>query len=645
MANQIIQKVFKTGIVLAVNGGYRNDLQGALKLQGINILAGSSQGQVALNTITSSKDKCDLVVAELRLSDANAIQVLASLRKVRKLFKSHFFLLVEPEDQSHIKSALVYGLSGFAVKPVNKDMLVAKIFNIVSVLAHLKNNHQALRVYTAAQFYELEEDYDAALAEYEKLRNDDEQNPMLVYDIGRMYMLTDKVSEGQALLQHALSLNPQLKKNVENFLRQYQGLKKSFKMGLNYPESLKLFGRSAGELGEHYFGKGMIKSGVVAVNNTHDGSTIQHALAGLDIRQVDVVNSGKGLLQSLLKNKPHILFLDIVLNDANGLQLIKIIREESKFKNILIVLILEEKYLLNIENAYEFGLDGVMLKQTYSGMIIREAIHKMMLARSFCSESGDVAWKAKLAFSFYDLQNYPKAKQWSSLGLEVKKEDPACTLLLAMSLHWTEGLKSAEDEYEVAAKSSDEMAKCSLRMRNAIEQQVKIQQAKAELEKRAQEEDEELETPQLDGPDIELSQDESDDDIALEGVELSEAEPEEPEESSLAELELSQEDEASDVPLSPDSLSDEEEEQEIDTLELEEDPSVDESIKLEEGLAFDLNTEEAHSINIEQGQFELDDNYKNETVNLNLSELPSSAPKQGNYRHEEADLSGLNLPI
>ena len=649
MANQIIQRVFKTGIVLAVNGNYRNDLQSGLKLQGINLLAGSSQGQVALNTITSSKTKCDLVIAELRLSDANAIQVFASLRKVRKLSKCHFFLLVEPEDQGHIKSALAYGLSGFAIKPVNKDMLVAKVFNLVSTLAHLKGDHQALRTYTGAQFYELEEDYESALVEYEVLRNKDPQNPVLVYDIGRMYMLTDKASEGQALLQHALTLNPQLKKNVENFLKQYQGLKKSVQMGLDYPESLKLFGVPPSQLGENYFGMGMIRSGVVAVGNSHDGSTIQHALAGLGIRQVDVVNSGKGLLQSLVTNKPNILFLDIVLNDANGLQLIKIIREENKFKNILIILILEEKYILNIESAYEFGLDGIMLKQTYSGNVIREAIHKMMVCRSFCSQSGEVTWNAKLAFSFFDLQNYAKTKQWASLGLETKSEDPACTLLFAMSMHWTEGLKSAEDEYETAAKSSDEMAKCALRMRNTIEEKVKIELARAELESRAAE-DEEEDIPELDGPELGSSEEDDDEeDIGMEDINLSEDDEIESDSHELSDIELSEEDETEieDVEEEPKPIHPDED-QEIDGLELEvkaPPPEEDESIALEQGFSLDDNKDEPININLEQGDIVLDDNYQNENSGIDLSKLAQSQPKKQASEDEEVNLDGLNLPI
>lgn len=371
-------------------------------------------------------------------------------------------------------------------------------------------------------------------------------------------------------------------------------------MGINYPEALKLFGVPSSQLGGNFFGMGMIRSGVVAVNNTHDGSTIQHALAGLGIRQVDVANSGKGLLQSLVKVKPNILFLDIVLNDANGLQLIKIIREEKKFKNILIILILEEKYLLNIESAYEFGLDGVMIKQTYSGMVIREAIHKMMLCRSFCSQSGEVTWKAKLAFSFFDFQNYSKTKQWASLGLETKRDDPACTLLLAMSMHWTAGLKSAEDEYESAAKSGDDMAKCALRMRNSIEQKVKIEIARAEAEKEAAEVEEE-DIPELDVPEIELSQEE-DEDLDMENIELAEDESVETEVSELSELELSEEEPELEDVLDSRSI-DTAEEQEIDVLELEEKAAPepeDESIVLEQGFNLDED-DSATNINLEQG--------------------------------------------
>lgn len=97
-------------------------------------------------------------------------------------------------------------------------------------------------------------------------------------------------------------------------------------------------------------------------------------------RVVAEASSGEECKKILHKVEADILLLDINLQDMNGLQLVKQIREQKNNIKIIILTIHNEPEYMN--KAFAYGSDGYVLKDSDSDVLVR-AIKEVLLGKQF----------------------------------------------------------------------------------------------------------------------------------------------------------------------------------------------------------------------------------------------------------------------
>ncbi len=73
-----------------------------------------------------------------------------------------------------------------------------------------------------------------------------------------------------------------------------------------------------------------------------------------------------------IKNKmPHLIFLDIELEESNGLQLLKVLKQDKQLKNIKIIISSSHKSMLTQRKAYGLGADDFIEKPIQTNIILK----------------------------------------------------------------------------------------------------------------------------------------------------------------------------------------------------------------------------------------------------------------------------------
>lgn len=78
--------------------------------------------------------------------------------------------------------------------------------------------------------------------------------------------------------------------------------------------------------------------------------------------EVKTLSTGKGITKEIVKHKPNLIFLDIWMPGINGIEAAKLLKVNSKIKNIPIIIIsaLHESEIKRI--VKESGADGYISK-------------------------------------------------------------------------------------------------------------------------------------------------------------------------------------------------------------------------------------------------------------------------------------------
>lgn len=77
---------------------------------------------------------------------------------------------------------------------------------------------------------------------------------------------------------------------------------------------------------------------------------------------VDAFATGEKGLEALYKNTYNLVLLDIVLQDVNGLDILKRIKKDDKVKNVPVVLLTNLDQDLIIRQGFELGAAGYLMK-------------------------------------------------------------------------------------------------------------------------------------------------------------------------------------------------------------------------------------------------------------------------------------------
>jgi len=100
---------------------------------------------------------------------------------------------------------------------------------------------------------------------------------------------------------------------------------------------------------------------LIADDNRLQLSIIGDALSAAGF-EVFTVETGKSVVPSVAQNQPHLVMLDIMMPDIDGISLCRSLKTDPKTKNTLIVIYSAKKDLDLMDLAFEAGACGFILK-------------------------------------------------------------------------------------------------------------------------------------------------------------------------------------------------------------------------------------------------------------------------------------------
>lgn len=95
-----------------------------------------------------------------------------------------------------------------------------------------------------------------------------------------------------------------------------------------------------------------------------DQMTVQRALKDIhSSNPLFIVNNGEEALEFLKKsNKVWIILLDLNMPKMNGIEFLKIIKQDAALKNIPVIVLTTSKEETDIIESYNLGVSGYMIK-------------------------------------------------------------------------------------------------------------------------------------------------------------------------------------------------------------------------------------------------------------------------------------------
>ncbi len=93
---------------------------------------------------------------------------------------------------------------------------------------------------------------------------------------------------------------------------------------------------------------------------------------------VTVVQNGKMAVEEAGKRKPDIILLDVVMPKVDGFGVLKIIKNDLRFKDIPVVLLTNLGQKENVERGFELGASGYIIKAHFTPSEVVEKIKEVL---------------------------------------------------------------------------------------------------------------------------------------------------------------------------------------------------------------------------------------------------------------------------
>ncbi|WP_100614777.1 response regulator transcription factor [Confluentibacter citreus] len=106
------------------------------------------------------------------------------------------------------------------------------------------------------------------------------------------------------------------------------------------------------------------------------------------IKVIDEASNGKEAIEVITKNKPHILIVDIRMPELNGIEVVRIINNNNKYKDVRTLVLSmhdSEEYVIQ---AIQAGADGYLLKGASKDEFLK-ALHTVAAGGKYFT--GDVS--------------------------------------------------------------------------------------------------------------------------------------------------------------------------------------------------------------------------------------------------------------
>lgn len=87
----------------------------------------ADSGQTALEVINEAEEKFDCIFSDIMMPNMNGIELLQNLRDIEEYKNTHYVLVTAVADKDYIIEARKYHASGYILKPIQTEMVRAKI--------------------------------------------------------------------------------------------------------------------------------------------------------------------------------------------------------------------------------------------------------------------------------------------------------------------------------------------------------------------------------------------------------------------------------------------------------------------------------------------------------------------------------------
>ncbi len=100
--------------------------------------------------------------------------------------------------------------------------------------------------------------------------------------------------------------------------------------------------------------------------------------------EVETANDGGDALVKLTQSKPDVIILDILMPNLNGIEVLKILKEDPKLKKIPVLMLTAVSEINKMKECLEIGAIGYITK----GSSADEIVHKVNMILDMFNEGG-----------------------------------------------------------------------------------------------------------------------------------------------------------------------------------------------------------------------------------------------------------------
>ncbi|PKQ46275.1 response regulator transcription factor [Confluentibacter flavum] len=147
------------------------------------------------------------------------------------------------------------------------------------------------------------------------------------------------------------------------------------------------------------------------------------------IKVIDEASNGKEAIEVITKNKPHILIVDIRMPELNGIEVVRIINSNNKYKDVRTLVLSmhdSEEYVIQ---AIQAGADGYLLKGASKDEFLK-ALHTVAAGGKYFT--GDVSSIIMNNFVNGGIKNTPKKEVVEDPFNLTKREKQILNLVLQL---------------------------------------------------------------------------------------------------------------------------------------------------------------------------------------------------------------------
>lgn len=87
--------------------------------------------------------------------------------------------------------------------------------------------------------------------------------------------------------------------------------------------------------------------------------------------QIETANNGLEAMEKIEKNKPEIVFLDIMMPKKNGMEVCQWIRENPRLKDIYVIILTAKGQEMDREKGFSIGADEYMTKPFSPSSVVK----------------------------------------------------------------------------------------------------------------------------------------------------------------------------------------------------------------------------------------------------------------------------------